>query len=239
MQNTKLKKKSKKILLIEDEEGIQGFLRLELEYEGYELTSAYNGRDGLRLALDEDYDLILLDVMLPGLNGMEVLRRIKKEKDTPVIMLTARDTTTDKVMGLDIGACDYVTKPFEIEELLARIRGTLRNNKAQTEDKVNRDKTISLGPLLIDQNQRQVFYHDENINLTKTEFDLLVYLARNKNITLTREQILEEVWGYDYSADSNLADVYIRYLRSKIDDPFDLKLIHTVRGVGYILKDED
>lgn len=239
MQNTKLKKKSKKILLIEDEEGIQGFLRLELEYEGYELTSAYNGRDGLRLALDEDYDLILLDVMLPGLNGMEVLRRIKKEKDTPVIMLTARDTTTDKVMGLDIGACDYVTKPFEIEELLARIRGALRNNKAQTEDKVNRDKTISLGPLLIDQNQRQVFYHDENINLTKTEFDLLVYLARNKNITLTREQILEEVWGYDYSADSNLADVYIRYLRSKIDDPFDLKLIHTVRGVGYILKDED
>lgn len=239
MLNTKLKKKNKKILLIEDEEGIQGFLRLELEYEGYELTSAYNGRDGLRLALDEDYDLILLDVMLPGLNGMEVLRRIKKEKDTPVIMLTAKDATTDKVMGLDIGACDYVTKPFEIEELLARIRGALRNSKLGRENKSEDANNILIGPLLIDQNQRQVFFQNESINLTKTEFDLLVYLTKNKNITLTREQILEEVWGYDYSADSNLADVYIRYLRSKIDDPFDLKLIHTVRGVGYILKDED
>lgn len=229
----------KKILIIEDEKGIQGFLKLELEYEGYETSSAYNGRQGLAMALEEDFDLILLDVMLPELNGMEVLRRIRKEKDLPVIMLTAKDATTDKVMGLDIGASDYVTKPFEIEELLARIRGALRNYTKVEKRNEESKQEILLGQLKIDLNQRQVSYADQPISLTKTEFELLLYLVKNKNIALSRQQILEKVWGFDYEGDSNLADVYIRYLRSKIDHKFQVKFIHTVRGVGYIFKDEE
>ncbi|NCC81878.1 MAG: response regulator transcription factor [Clostridia bacterium] len=228
-----------RILIIEDEEGISRFLQLELEYEGYKTEKAYDGREGLRLALDEDFDLILLDVMLPGLNGMEVLRRVKKFKDTPVIMLTAKDSTTDKVMGLDIGANDYVTKPFEIEELLARIRAILRNNLKEDPSPSIGRKPVSSGKLLINAQKHEVSYNEEVIPLTKTEYDLLFYLLSNKNITLSREQILENVWGFDYMGDTNLVDVYIRYLRSKIDDKYNIKFIHTIRGVGYIIKDEE
>lgn len=206
-----------RILIIEDEDGIARFLELELTYEGYQVEKASNGRDGLALALDQEFSLILLDVMLPGLNGMEVLRRIKKVKDTPVIMLTAKDSTTDKVMGLDIGATDYITKPFEIEELLARIRVALRNHKEKP-DTENAPSLLKAGDLSIDLQMHQAFYRNEPLALTKTEYDLLHYLVKNKNITLTREQILENVWGFDYMGDTNLVDVYIRYLRSKIDE---------------------
>ncbi len=228
-----------RILIIEDEEGISRFLQLELEYEGYKTEKAYDGREGLRLALDEDFDLILLDVMLPGLNGMEVLRRVKKVKDTPVIMLTAKDSTTDKVMGLDIGANDYVTKPFEIEELLARIRAILRNSTKEENNISNCKNIFSSGKLTVNTKKHEAAYKNEIIPLTKTEYDLLFYLLSNKNITLSREQILENVWGFDYMGDTNLVDVYIRYLRSKIDDKYNIKLIHTIRGVGYIIKDEE
>lgn len=227
-----------RILLIEDDEGIARFLELELKYEGYEITKAFDGREGLRLALDEDHDLILLDVMLPGLNGMEVLRRIKKNKETPVIMLTAKDETTDKVMGLDIGANDYVTKPFEIEELLARIRAILRNSAKKNDSDKTKSPSIKIAQLTINLDKHEVCFDDYVVPLTKTEYDLLVYLARNKNITLTRDQIIENVWGYEYVGDTNLVDVYIRYLRSKIDHKYNISIIHTVRGVGYIIKDE-
>lgn len=225
-----------RILIIEDEEGISRFLQLELEHEGYEIKKAFDGREGLRLALDEDFHLILLDVMLPGLNGMEVLRRIKKQKNTPVIILTAKDSTTDKVMGLDIGANDYVTKPFEIEELLARVRAILRTSPKEIKSNIN---TLSSGELFINTLKHEVTFKNEIISLTKTEYDLLFYLLSNKNITLSREQIIEKVWGYDYMGDTNLVDVYVRYLRSKIDDRYNVKFIHTIRGVGYIIKDEE
>lgn len=222
-----------KILLIEDEVKISRFLELELKHEGYQVEQAYDGRTGLEKALSGTFDLIILDIMLPSINGLEVLRRIRKGSNTPVLMLTAKDETMDKVMGLDMGADDYITKPFAIEELLARIRVALKR-KTST---INHD-LLQLSELKLDVTQHSVTFKDEPIELTKREFDLLQYLLENKNIVLTRERILETVWGYDYTGDTNVVDVYIRYLRSKIDDRFDKKLIHTVRGVGYLLKDE-
>jgi DNA-binding response OmpR family regulator len=223
-----------KVLIIEDEINIARFIELELKYEGYIIDKAEDGRIGLELALQNTYDLILLDVMLPSLNGMEVLRRLRQTSETPVIMLTAKDEITDKVMGLDMGADDYMTKPFAIEELLARIRVTFKR-KTNLEIKTN---NLKLGPLQIDLDKHSVFYKEELIDLTKKEYDLLKYLVENKNVALSREKLLENVWGYDYYGDTNAVDVYIRYLRSKIDDKYDTKLIHTVRGVGYILRYE-
>jgi DNA-binding response OmpR family regulator len=222
------------ILIIEDEKQIARFLELELKHEGYAVEIEYDGRGGLRKAEESEPDLILLDIMLPGINGMEVCRRIRQFSEVPVIMLTAKDETTDKVMGLDIGANDYVTKPFVIEELLARIRAVLRNKKPSKQPK----KSLVAGDLRMDLATRQVFKGDESIDLTKKEYDLLEYLLRNKGIVLTRDQILENVWGYEYSGDTNVVDVYIRYLRSKVDDEHDTRLIQTVRGVGYILREE-
>lgn len=221
-----------KILIIEDEVKIARFLELELTHEGYLVEQSHDGREGLDIALSGEYALIILDVMLPSLNGMEVLRRLRQSSETPVIMLTAKDNVTDIVMGLDIGANDYITKPFAIEELLARIRVALKRNK--TSDHTH--NIIELGPLKIDSDQHQVSYNGEPIDLTKKEYDLLNYLAENYNIVLSREKILEKVWGYAYYGDTNAVDVYIRYLRSKIDDIYHIKLIHTVRGVGYVLK---
>ncbi len=221
-----------KILIIEDEIKIARFLELELTHEGYLVEQSHDGREGLDIALSGEYALIILDVMLPSLNGMEVLRRLRQSSETPVIMLTAKDNVTDIVMGLDIGANDYITKPFAIEELLARIRVALKRNK--TSDHTH--NIIELGPLKIDSDQHQVSYNGEPIDLTKKEYDLLNYLAENYNIVLSRETILEKVWGYAYYGDTNAVDVYIRYLRSKIDDIYHIKLIHTVRGVGYVLK---
>lgn len=223
-----------KILIVEDEVKIARFIELELRYEGYFVEQVHDGRSGLEKALNESFDLIILDVMLPSLNGMEVLRRLRQSSEIPVIMLTAKDEVTDKVMGLDIGADDYMTKPFAIEELLARIRAALKRRKVV----VHSGNLIAAGSLKVDLDKHAVSFNGENVDLTKKEFDLLKYLVENKNVVLTRDQILEVVWGYDYYGDTNIVDVYIRYLRSKIDDRYKIKLIHTVRGVGYILKHE-
>ncbi|MBF4695338.1 response regulator transcription factor [Fusibacter ferrireducens] len=225
-----------KILVVEDDVKIARFIELELQHEGFEVQAVHDGRTGLERALGEAFDLIVLDIMLPGLNGMEVCRRIRLNSEIPIIMLTAKDDTMDKVMGLDFGADDYMTKPFAIEELLARIRRIFR--KAPATNTVPANTFIS-GNLKIDYNQYTASYNENAIELTKTEFDLLHYLAENRNIALSREQILDKVWGYDYFGETKIVDVYIRYLRSKIDDQFKTKFIHTVRGVGYLFKDED
>ncbi|MCB2361177.1 response regulator transcription factor [Clostridium estertheticum] len=223
-----------KILIIEDEVKIARFLELELKYEGYIVSQSHDGREGLDKAMNEAFDLILLDIMLPSLNGLEVLRRLRQVSDIPIIMLTAKDEIMDKVTGLDIGANDYMTKPFAIEELLARIRTALKKNT-----QVNKSSNIlSVGELIIDLDQHMVSFNNNSIDLTKTEFDLLKLLVDNKNIVLTRNKIIDIVWGYEYMGDTNVVDVYIRYLRSKIDDRFRKKFIYTVRGVGYLLKDE-
>ena len=222
-----------KILLIEDEEKLARFVELELTYEGYSVTKAFNGRTGYELALGEHFDLILLDIMLPELNGMEVLRRLRRTSAVPVIMLTARDGVTDKVAGLDLGADDYITKPFAIEELLARIRTALRKSGSTQEEEVLSAAEVSLFP-----KRHAVTVRAEAVELTKREFDLLHYLLKNKGIVVTREKLLENVWDMDFDGGTNAVDVYIRFLRGKIDEAFDIKLIHTVRGVGYVIKDE-
>lgn len=224
-----------KILVVEDETKIARVIRLELEYEGYEVDIAATGREGLEKFHQCQYNLVLLDIMLPELNGIEVLRRIRTSGDTtPVILLTARDSIPDKVSGLDQGADDYIAKPFEIEELLARIRACLRIHRGF--DKEEQDVILQIKDLTVNQNTREITKSSYNIELTPREFDLLVYLMKNEKQALTREQILTSVWGFDYFGDTNVVDVYIRYLRKKIDQGFETPLIHTVRGVGYTLK---
>jgi DNA-binding response OmpR family regulator len=225
---------SQKILIIEDEIKIARFIELELQYEGYEASQCHDGREGLNRALEGNFDLIILDIMLPSLNGMEVLRRLRQNSEVPVIMLTAKDDIMDKVMGLDTGANDYMTKPFAIEELLARIRTALRKKKTEP---IN-SKTMELEKLCINPENYTVTYDNNIIDLTKREFHLLKYLIENKDIVLTRDKILETVWGFDYFGDTNVVDVYIRYLRSKIDDKYNKKFIHTIRGVGYMIKND-
>ncbi|MDR1537938.1 MAG: response regulator transcription factor [Clostridiales bacterium] len=223
---------SKRILLVEDEAKLARFVELELKYEGYTVDIAYDGRDAIDMFVKNKYSLVLLDLMLPGINGLEVLRRIRKLSDVPVIMLTAKGEVSDKVVGLDSGADDYITKPFAIEEVLARMRVAFKKS-AQKEDK----NICSVRQLVIDMPKREAKWGDTSIDLTKTEFDLLVYMIQNKNIVLTREQILNHVWGYDYIGETNVVDVYIRYLRTKIDDRFNEKIIYTTRGVGYYVRD--
>lgn len=224
-----------KILIVEDESKIARFVELELKYEGYEVEIASDGRSGLEKALQKDINLILLDVMLPGISGIEVCRRIRMESDVPVIMLTAKDDVTDKVAGLDIGADDYMTKPFAIEELLARIRVALNRHTKQVQPKQD---ILKVNNLKLNLSGHSAFYGEEELILTKKEYELLEYLIRNKNIAITREQLLNNVWDYEYLGDTNVVDVYIRYLRQKIDDKYGIRLISTVRGVGYIIKDE-
>jgi len=223
-----------RILVVEDEIKLARFLELELRHEGYEVLVAHDGREGLRAALEENVSLVVLDIMLPVLNGMEVCRRIRHASDIPVIMLTAKDDTMDKVMGLDLGADDYMTKPFAIEELLARIRAILKRRSGTAA----KGRQLNAGDLVIDTERYQAFFRKQPVELTKREFELLKYLVENRNIVLTRDTLLREVWGYDYAGDTNVVDVYIRYLRSKIDQRFDTNLIRTVRGVGYILENE-
>lgn len=224
----------KKILIVEDEEKLSRVIQLELQYENYETKIANNGKEALRYMEEQTWDLVLLDIMIPELSGLEVLRRVRRtDTITPIILLTARDEVHDKVSGLDLGANDYVTKPFQIEELLARVRVHLRNSKPQ---KIQTEK-LAVGELSVAVETRQVLRDTVEIELTPREFDLLVYLMKNKNIVLTREQIMEQVWGYDYFGDTNVVDVYIRYLRQKVDKPFDIPYIQTVRGVGYTMKD--
>jgi len=225
-----------KILLVEDEEKLARFVELELCHEGYSVTKAFTGRTGYDLAASGDFDLILLDIMLPELNGMEVLRRLRRVSTVPVIMLTARDEVMDKVAGLDQGAEDYITKPFAIEELLARIRVTLRKRPGSA-DALNGEVLSALG-VKLDLKRHTVTVDETPVELTKREFDLLHYLLRNKGIVVTREMLLENVWEYDFDGGTNAVDVYIRFLRTKIDEAFDIKLITTVRGVGYVIKDE-
>lgn len=221
------------LLIIEDEEALARFVELELTHEGYQVEKAFDGREGLQKALEGSHDLILLDIMLPSLNGLEVLRRLRREKKTPVILLTARDAVMDKVTGLDMGADDYITKPFAIEELLARIRVSLRKQDKAPESDLKR-----LGDIALDSLRHTVTVRGNEVSLTSREFQLLEYMMENEGIVLSRETLLSNVWGYDYMGETNVVDVYIRYLRQKIDEAYDLKTLHTVRGVGYVMKSE-
>ena len=223
---------SDRILIVEDEERIARFVELELRHEGYAVDKAADGRTGLERMESGTYDLVLLDIMLPGLNGLEVLRRARRTVDTPVIMLTARDTVMDKVTGLDMGAEDYITKPFEIEELLARIRVRLR----KTERRASR--ALEVGKLSLDPDRHTVHYDGHPVELTHREFELLKILMENEGIVMARSTLMEQVWGYDYMGETNIVDVYMRYLRSKLDDAYGVKLLYTVRGVGYVLRKE-
>ncbi|MBQ8314437.1 MAG: response regulator transcription factor [Lachnospiraceae bacterium] len=225
-----------KILIVEDDSKIARFVELELRHEGYETETATDGRTGLAKALEPQTDLVLLDIMLPELSGMEVCRRIRQESSVPVIMLTAKGDVTDKVAGLDMGANDYMTKPFAIEELLARIRVALKSRSG--EQKKN-DGLLSHGKLTVDPAARQVSFDGEPLSLTKKEFDLLAFLLKNKNRAVPREELLSAVWDYDYAGDTNVVDVYVRYLRQKVEEPLGLRFIETVRGVGYMVRDEN
>lgn len=222
-----------KILIVEDEEKLARFVELELMHEGYETAKAFDGRTGLEMAETGEFDLVLLDIMLPELSGTEVLRRLRKKSDIPVILLTARDSVMDKVSGLDSGADDYITKPFSIEELLARIRAALRKKSVHSSSA----HVLSTGLLSLDAAAHTVTYDGKEIVLTNKEFGLLKKLLENKSIVLSRETLLEDVWGFDYMGETNIVDVYIRYIRSKIDDVFGVKIIQTVRGVGYVIRD--
>ncbi|WP_291627470.1 response regulator transcription factor [Clostridium sp.] len=224
-----------KILIVEDEEKIARFIELELVHEGYEIVKTNNGRTGLEIAEKGEIDLVILDIMLPELNGLEVLRRLRRTSDIPVIMLTARDAVMDKVSGLDAGADNYITKPFAIEELLARIRVALKKRVVTAKKDTD---IIKCGLLSLDRMRHKVKYGNEEIELTNREFTLLQILMENKNIVLNRDVLMEKVCGYDYMGETNLIDVYIRYLRTKIDDRFKVKIISTIRGVGYVIKDE-
>lgn len=224
----------KKILLIEDEVKLARFVELELKYEGYEVTVCHDGREGMTLINEGKFDMLLLDLMLPGLTGIEICRRVRKTSNVPIIMLTAKDEVIDKVAGLDSGADDYLTKPFAIEELLARMRVAFKH----CEDKMTKKVLLQVQDLEINTEKRLVMVGTEAVELTKKEYELLLYLVQNKNIVLTREQILNEVWGYSYIGETNVVDVYVRYLRAKIDEAFQKKYIHTIRGVGYYVKEE-
>ncbi|MCG1023704.1 response regulator transcription factor [Sutcliffiella horikoshii] len=219
------------ILIIEDEKKIARVLQLELEHEGYETDAAFTGTSGLEKFKEQDWDLVLLDVMLPELSGLEVLRRIRTtDSNTPVILLTARNSIPDKVSGLDLGANDYVTKPFEIEELLARVRASLRTVQVKAEH----SSVLNVQDWTVNEKTREVVRGKEQVDLTPKEFDLLVYFIENKGQALNREQILNRVWGFDYYGDTNIVDVYVRHLRKKLDLS---DVLLTVRGVGYRLKE--
>ena len=250
-----------RILIVEDEEKIARFVTLELEHEGYQVEHAADGRTAVDLALERNYDLILLDVLLPQLNGMEVLRRVRKHKDVPVIMVTARDAVMDKVAGLDAGADDYLTKPFAIEELFARIRVALKRSEAvraasgvgagegatgaaaippagdsAKTSAVPSPAALTVGSVALDPNRREVTVGGSPIALTAREFDVLALLMAHAGTVLTRERIAHEALGYDYVGDTNNVDVHIAHLRAKIEDGGSARIIQTVRGVGYVYR---
>ncbi|MCM3631722.1 MULTISPECIES: response regulator transcription factor [Paenibacillus] len=228
-----------KILVVEDESGIARILQLELEHEGYEVGLAFDGKQGYEMINSGEYQLVLLDVMLPKMSGIEVLRQVRQAGNLiPIILLTARDTVPDKVSGFEHGANDYITKPFAVEELLARVRNILRIFQQKPKDQDGSD-VITLGDLTIELRTRKVTRKDNVIELTPREFELLVFLIEHVNEEKSREEILSEVWGYDFIGETNLVDVYIRYLRQKLDKGYRYKLIHTVRGVGYMIKEPD
>ena len=220
----------KSILLVEDESSISDFIKGELEYEGYKVCVKDDGRLGLEEALKNEYDLVILDVMLPSMNGFEICRRLKKEKNTTVIMLSAKDSVMDKVNGLQIGADDYIPKPFAIEELLARIEVVFRR-----ENNLN-NSIVRFKDITININSRTVKKNNNEINLTNKEYELLMVLIDNKNKVVTREELLEKIWGYNYEPETNVIDVYIRYLRTKLSNENKEEYIQTVRSVGYIMR---
>ncbi|MDU0201743.1 response regulator transcription factor [Paenibacillus sp. MAH-36] len=223
----------KRILLIEDEKNLVRFIQLELEHELFEVQAAYDGKKGLELALQEEWDLILLDLMLPGLHGIEVCRRIRAAKKTPILMLTARDSVVDRVSGLDSGADDYMPKPFAIEELLARIRAIFRRTELERNDA---HEKLSFQNITVDLDAHIVYKDQEIVALTKREFDLLVMFMKNHNLVLTRDMLLDQVWGYDSLVETNVVDVYVRYLRNKLGYNGETNLIHTIRGIGYVMR---
>jgi DNA-binding response OmpR family regulator len=219
------------ILIVEDEAKLAQFMQLELTQEGYKVTVAEDGIAGLTAAREHQLDLIILDWMLPGLSGVEVCHRLRTTGNkTPVILVTAKDDVRDRVLGLDSGADDYVVKPFSIEELLARVRAQLRRTEEDSE-------AMQFSDLTLNQKTREILRGGRPIELTAKEFDLLVYLMRHPRQVLTRDRILEEVWGYDFMGDSNIIEVYIRYLRLKLEENQEKRLIQTVRGVGYVLRE--
>ena len=220
----------KNILIVEDEANISDFIKLELEYEGYSVCVKSDGREGLQEAIRNNYDLIILDIMLPSMNGFEICRRLKKEKNTPVIMLSAKDSVMDKVNGLQIGADDYIAKPFAIEELIARIEVVMRR-----QENFN-NYIVKFKDIIIDRNSRIVKKNNEEINLTNKEYELLMILINNKDKVVTRDEILQEIWGYDFEPETNVTDVYIRYLRTKLNPSNKEEYIQTVRSVGYIMR---
>lgn len=220
------------ILVVEDEVKLAQFIEMELKYEGYRVSVANDGLAGLSAARETQPDLILLDWMLPGISGTEICRRLRETGDqVPVILLTAKDEISDRVAGLDAGADDYLVKPFSIEELLARLRAHLRRN--QEDD----PQLLQFGDLRLNRSTREVYRGDRSIELTAKEFDLLDYLLSHPRQVLTRDQILETVWGYDFMGDSNIIEVYIRYLRLKLEAAQEKRLIQTVRSVGYVLRE--
>lgn len=224
----------KKILLVEDEKNIARFIELELKHEQFKVTVIHDGREGLTKALEEQFDCLLLDVMLPGINGIEVCRRVRSQSDVPIILITARDAVMDRVAGLDAGADDYIVKPFAIEELLARVRSILRrtSNKGENIESEN----IQVRDLVINTQSYEVFFENNKLELTKTEYDLLKLLCENKNRVCEREMILQAVWGYSTEVETNVVDVYIRHLRTKLKTELE-PYIETVRGVGYVVRE--
>lgn len=231
-----------KILIIEDEKNLARFVQLELQHEEYETVVENNGRRGLDLALNEKFDAILLDLMLPDLNGLEIARRVRQVKTTPIIMMTARDSVIDRVSGLDHGADDYIVKPFAFEELLARLRAVLR--RVNIEKKVSsntaiKQKVVKFNDLTIETANRIVHRGDKTIDLTKREYNLLMTLIDNKNNVVSREQLLNKIWGPESNIETNVVEVYVRYLRNKIDAPDRPSYIKTVRGTGYMVREDD
>ena len=229
-----------RIFIVEDERRIARFLQIELEHEGFETATESNGKRAFERIIQENYNLVLLDIMLPEMDGLTICRKVRALSEVPIIMLTAKDDIEDKVNGLDVGADDYMTKPFAVPELLARIRAALRKHSERSDDRDFSDDTprFVVKDLVLFPERYEVQVKGQSVELTKKEYALLEYLVRNKRQVLTRDQILQTVWGYDYIGDTNVVDVYIRYLRSKIDDRFGDKYIHTVRGVGYVIKEK-
>jgi two-component system response regulator MprA len=222
---------SSRILIIEDDEAILKFLRRGLAYEGYQVDTAGDGVSGLAIARDNPPDLVVLDLMLPNMDGMEVGRRLRAGGNVPIMILTARDTVSDRIQGLDMGADDYMVKPFNLDELLARIRALLR--RAQP----NRPQALRFSDLELDTGTRQASRGERIIALTAKEYELLELFLRHPRQVLTRDMIFDRVWGYDFGGESNIIEVYIRYLRQKLEEEGETRLIHTVRGMGYVLRD--
>ena len=225
-----------RVLIIEDEVEIADLEKDYLELSGFEVEIENDGTVGLKRALTEDFDMYILDLMLPGIDGFEICKQIREEKNTPILMVSAKKDDIDKIRGLGLGADDYITKPFAIEELLARIRAALRKRPAQAAEPPR--SLLTAGPLTMDTDRHEVSVNGEGVELTRREFDLLRYLLENKERVISRESLLDHVWRFDFVGETNAVDVYIRFLRAKIDEHFGIKLIHTVRGVGYVIREE-